>query len=157
LRVEIEGQERIYDGFFKLDRVTLRHERFDGTMSPRQAILNLERGDAVGVLLHDVQRDVLIFAEQFRYAAYERTGQGWVLDIIAGMVEEGESAEQVARREAMEEAGYQPQELEFITSFFVSPGGTTERIHLFYAPVSASQRMSQIEEKWPMREGGNEP
>jgi len=143
LRVEIEGQERLYDGFFKLDRITLRHERFDGTMSPPQAILNLERGDAVGVLLHDVERDVLILAEQFRYAAHERTGQGWILDIIAGMVEEGESAEQVARREALEEAGYRLEELEFIAAFFVSPGGSTEHIHLFYAPVCASQRISE--------------
>ena len=142
MRVEIEGQERIYDGFFKLDRITLRHERFDGTMSPRQAVLNLERGDAVGVLLHDVDRDVVIFAEQFRYAAYERTGRGWILDIIAGMVEEAESAEQVARREALEEAGYRLGELEAIAAFFVSPGGTTERIHLFYAPLSASQCIS---------------
>jgi nudix-type nucleoside diphosphatase (YffH/AdpP family) len=143
LRVEIERQQRIYDGFFKLDQVTLSHERFDGTMSPRQTILNLERGDAVGVLLHDVQRDVLIFAEQFRYAAHERTGQGWILDIIAGMVEEGESAEQVARREAVEEAGYRLEELEFIATFFVSPGGSTERIHLFYAPFSAPERLSE--------------
>ena len=148
MRVEIEGQERLYDGFFKLDRITLRHERFDGTMSSPQAILNLERGDAVGVLLHDVERDVIILTEQFRYAAYERTGQGWILDVIAGMMEEGESAKQVARREAVEEAGYRPEELEFIATFFVSPGGTTERIHLFYAPVStaplsASQRISE--------------
>lgn len=143
MRVEIERQQRIYDGFFKLDQVTLSHERFDGTMSPRQTILNLERGDAVGVLLHDVQRDVLIFAEQFRYAAHERTGQGWILDIIAGMVEEGESAEQVARREAVEEAGYRLEELEFIATFFVSPGGSTERIHLFYAPFSAPERLSE--------------
>lgn len=143
MRVEIERQQRIYDGFFKLDQVTLSHERFDGTMSPRQTILNLERGDAVGVLLHDVQRDVLIFAEQFRYAAHERTGQGWILDIIAGMVEEGESAEQVARREAVEEAGYRLEELEFVATFFVSPGGSTERIHLFYAPFSAPERLSE--------------
>jgi ADP-ribose pyrophosphatase len=126
LRVEIERQERIYDGFFKLDHVTLSYERFDGTMSPRQAILNLERGDSVAVLLHDIQRDVLILA-----------------DIIAGMAEEGECAEQVAHREAMEEAGYRLEEVEFIATFFVSPGGTTERIHLFYAPLSASQRISE--------------
>lgn len=143
MRVEIKERERIYDGFFKLDRVTLRHEHFDGTMGHCQAILNLERGDAVGVLLHDVQRDVLILAEQFRYAAYQRSGQGWILDIIAGMVEEGESTEEVARREVLEEAGYRLEELEFIASFFVSPGGTTERIHLFYAPVSASQQISE--------------
>ena len=143
LRVEIEGQERLYDGFFKLDRIILRHERFDGTMSPPKSILNLERGDAVGVLLYDVERDVLIFAEQFRYAAYQRTGQGWILDLIAGMVEEGESAEQVARREALEEAGYRLEELEPIAAFLVSPGGTTERIHLFYAPVSAAQRIAK--------------
>lgn len=143
MRVEIRKKERLYDGFFKLDRITLRHERFDGTMSAPKAILNLERGDAVGVLLHDVERDVLILTEQFRYAAYERTGQGWMLDIVAGMVEEGESAEQVARREALEEAGYRLEELEPITTFFVSPGGTTERIHLFYASVSEGQHVAR--------------
>ena len=142
MRVVIEGRERLYDGFFKLDQVVLRHERFDGSMSGPRAVLNLERGDAVGVLLHDVERDTLIFTEQFRYAAYERTGQGWILDIVAGMMEEGERAEPVARREALEEAGYQLGKLEHIATFFVSPGGSSERINLFYAPVSASQRVS---------------
>lgn len=143
MRVEIKGQERLYDGFFKLDRITLRHERFDGAMSAPKDILNLERGEAAAVLLHDIERDILIFAEQFRYAAHERTGQGWLLGIIAGMIEEGETAEQVARREALEEGGYRLEHLEFIASFFVSPGGTTERIYLFYAPVSASQQTSR--------------
>jgi nudix-type nucleoside diphosphatase (YffH/AdpP family) len=143
MKVDIKGRERLYDGFFKLDRITLCHERFDGTMSPPRAILNLERGDAVGILLHDVERDILVFVDQFRYAAYERTGQGWMTDIIAGMIEEGESPDQVARREALEEAGYRLQELEFIATFFVSPGGSTERIHLFYGPVSISQRVAE--------------
>ena len=142
MRVEIKGRERLYDGFFKLDQTTLRHECFNGTMSSTQAILNLERGDAVGVLLHDIERDVLIFAEQYRYAVYERTGQGWILEIIAGMIEEGEIPEQVARRETLEEAGYRLSEVYSIATFFVSPGGTTERIHLFYAPVSPAQRTS---------------
>jgi len=143
MRVEIKAEERLYDGFFKLDRITLRHERFDGGMSAAKDVLNLERGDAAAVLLHDIERDMLIFAEQFRYAAHERTGQGWILDIVAGMIEEGETAEQVARREALEEGGYRLEDLESIATFFVSPGGTTERIHLFYAPVSASQRTTE--------------
>lgn len=140
MRVEIEGRERLYDGFFKLDRISMRHERFDGTMSAAKEILNLERGDAVAVLLHDIERDMIIFAEQFRYAAHQRNGRGWILDIVAGMIEEGEIAEQVARREVLEEAGYHLEKLEPISTFFVSPGGSTERIHLFYAPVSTSQR-----------------
>jgi nudix-type nucleoside diphosphatase (YffH/AdpP family) len=59
------------------------------------------------------------------------------------MVESGESPVQVARREAMEEAGYRLERLELIATFFVSPGGTTERIHLFYAPLDSSQRVSE--------------
>jgi ADP-ribose pyrophosphatase len=59
------------------------------------------------------------------------------------MVEQGESPVEVARREVLEEAGYRVEELELIATFFVSPGGTTERIHLFYSPVCRSQRITE--------------
>ena len=143
MRVEIRDADLVYDGIFKLNRIALCHERYDGTMSSVKTVLNLERGDAAAVLLRDVERDTVLLTEQFRYGAYQRTGEGWIVDLVAGIVEEGETAEKAARREALEEVGYQLDGLEFVASFFVSPGGTTERIHLFYAPVSPLQRVCQ--------------
>jgi len=62
----------------------------------------------------------------------------WLLEFIAGMVEEGESSEQVVIREAMEEAGITLDQLHFISSYFPSPGGSAETIDLYWATADLS-------------------
>ncbi|RMF76699.1 MAG: NUDIX hydrolase [Chloroflexi bacterium] len=124
---------------FQLKETRLRYERYDGTMSDEIVRLNLERGDSAAVLIHNQAKDVLLFTEQFRYPTYEK-GPGWMLEVTAGMVDEGENPAETMRRELQEEIGYQVQSLQKISTFYVSPGGTSERIHLFYASVTDSDR-----------------
>lgn len=137
----IESQEAFHEFVYRILRVRLRHERFDGTMSEEIVRLNLERGDSVAALLHDQASDSVVLAEQFRYPTYEN-GHGWLLELPAGIVESGEEPSSSARREIEEEVGYTAESLTFITAVYMSPGGSSERIHIYYAPVTLADRSS---------------
>ena len=129
--VQIVKTETVFKGFFRIDKVTLRHKLFRGGWSgefPRELF---ERGEAVCVLLYDPQRDGVTLVEQFRIGALDDERSPWLLELVAGMVEPGESAEDVARRETEEEAGCRFYDLLPVCRYWVSPGGTSERVHLF--------------------------
>ena len=100
-------------------------------MSDEMTRLNFNRGDSVAVLLHDPEEDSVLLVRQFRYPAYVNDGPGWILELVAGMMAPGQSAHSVARAELLEEAGYAVDDLKPIGSFYVSPGGTSERILLY--------------------------
>ena len=135
--VKIESTDRILDDFFKVDATTLRYERFDGSLSDTVRLLSLERGDAVGVVIVNLDRGTVVLTEQFRLPTYEK-GPGWLLEIVAGMIDPGEDPEDTARRETMEETGYRIDEVEAIGTFYVSPGGSSERILLYVAEVATT-------------------
>ena len=135
----IEDQQRLLDGFFNVDQFEVRLPKLDGSLSQTRKQLVLDRGDAVAVLLFrpDTQKVVLI--RQFRFPASQKV-DGWLLEVVAGMIDEGESPEEAAKRETMEESGYHVQSLEHISDFFPTPGGSNERIFLYYAEVTPSMR-----------------
>jgi nudix-type nucleoside diphosphatase (YffH/AdpP family) len=138
-KVEVLSRRRLLDDVFKVDEATVRFERFDGSMSEPVRRLVFERGDAAAVLLIHAERRSVLLARQFRYPAFEKGG-GWLLDLVAGGIEAGEAPEQAARRETFEEAGFALETIEPIATFFVSPGGTSERIFLFGAAVADRAR-----------------
>ena len=140
-RVEVHARRTLLDGFFRVEEVDLSHERTDGSMSPSLTRLNVDRGDGAAVVLHDPERRVVVLVRQFRFSAWEN-GPGWLHELVAGTVPQGQSPEDVARTECLEEAGYEIDRLDSIGSFYLTPGGSSERIFLYYAAVSAGQRRS---------------
>ncbi len=138
-RVEVHGRRTLLDRFFLVEEVDLSHERSDGSMSRPLTRLNVDRGDGAAVVLHDPERRVVVLVRQFRFSAWEK-GPGWLHELVAGTVPEGQQPEDVARAECLEEAGYEADRLEPIGSFYLTPGGSSERIFLYYAAVSAGQR-----------------
>ena len=134
--LEIIDKSTVFQGFFRLERYTLRHKLFNGGWSTPMQREVFERGHAVVVLPYNPQTDELVLIEQFRIGAAATSASPWLLEAIAGMVEAGESAEQVAAREAEEEAGLTITELWPMLSYLSSPGGTTERIQLYLGRLS---------------------
>lgn len=138
-RVEVHGRRTLLDRFFRVEEVDLSHERSDGSMSRPLTRLNVDRGDGAAVVLHDPERGVVVLVRQFRFSAWEK-GPGWLHELVAGTVPEGQQPEDVARAECLEEAGYEVDRLEPVGSFYLTPGGSSERIFLYYAAVGAGQR-----------------
>ncbi len=136
--VKILEDERVYDGHFKVRRLTLSHKRFAGGWSEPIMREIFDRGDAVGVLPYDPDSDSLVMVEQFRPGAVRGTDSPWMLELIAGVVEEGESDEDVIHREAMEEAGCEFSELVPIATVFPSAGACTEQVRLFCGRVESA-------------------
>ncbi len=131
MNVKIIQRERLLNDFFQVDVATLQYEKFSGEWSEPVRRFNLERGEAVAVLIYLEDIDRFVIIRQFRYAAYERTGDGWIEEIVAGVIDEGESPLESARRECIEETGYEIDRFVHIASAFSSPGITTERVYIF--------------------------
>lgn len=123
--------------FFVVEEVRLRHEKLNGDMSAPITRLCLHRGHGVAIVLYEKESDCLIFTEQFRYPAYEH-GPGWLIELPAGIVEANDDPIDTARRETEEETGYvvETSRLKYLYTFYLSPGGSSERITLYYADVT---------------------
>ena len=137
--VEIIARETLYRGFFSLQRYRFRHRLFNGDMSEEVCREIFERGHAAVLLPYDPLRDEVVFVEQIRIAAFDTSPTPWKLELVAGMIEDGESAEDVARREANEEAGLTTGRTKLISNYLSSTGGTTERLMVYVGEVDASQ------------------
>ena len=142
MKVQLIRTERLFDGFFQLDRAYLRHETPTGAMSPQLMRLNLERGDGAAVLLVNRDRQTVVLTRQFRYATWLRADGGWILEIPAGTVPKGKTPAAVARSELLEEVGYRPARLRKLFTFYSTPGTTTERTHLFYGEVDNRHKIA---------------
>jgi len=137
--VEIIAREKLYRGFFSLDLYRFRHRLFNGEMSGEVRREIFERGHASVLLPFDPVRDEVVLIEQIRIAAYDTSETPWLLELVAGMIEPGESVEEVARREAMEEAGLLVGRTKPVLNYLASPGGTSERLSILVGEVDATQ------------------
>lgn len=135
---EILEEVPVYQGFFKMLRIKLRHTLFRGGWSDALSRDLMHRGACVAVILYDPVQDKVVLIEQFRVGAIKFKANPWLLEIVAGAVEEGETPQEVARREAMEEAGCEIQHLIRIAEFFTTPGGASEKVTLFCGIVDSN-------------------
>jgi ADP-ribose pyrophosphatase len=132
-RVELISRRRLLDDFLKVDEATVR---VGGQVQRR---LSLERGDSVAAVV-EREDGAILLTRQFRYPTLAK-GPGYLLELPAGMIEGEEEPEVSLRRELVEELGYEPDRVEAIAAFYVSPGGSSERVFLYYASVSAAGRV----------------
>lgn len=137
--VEILGKEPLYSGFFKMVKYRFRHRLYLGGWSEAVEREIFERGHAVAVLLYDPELQEFVMIEQFRIGALPTSNSPWLLEVVAGIIDPGEVAEDVCYREAQEEAGIAPTQLHKALTYLASPGGTTERLHIYVGKVDASK------------------
>lgn len=137
--VQILEKSTPFQGYFRIDRYTLRHARHDGGWTAPMTREIFERGHAVGVLMYDPARDQVGLIEQFRPGALAAGWEPWLVEIVAGIIDDGESTETVAIREAQEEADAQITDLLPVCRYLVTPGGSTETMQLYCGRVDASQ------------------
>lgn len=138
-KFKVIDREVAYKGFFRLEKYQLQHTLFQGGWSETITRELFMRGNCVAVLLYDPNRDEVVLIEQFRAGAVLNPDRAWLIEIVAGAIEEGETAAEVAYRESVEEAGCDIEELSLINEFYTTPGGSSERISLFLGKVDSSK------------------
>lgn len=140
-KLDIIARETLFQGYFRVDRYKIRHERFEGDWTEpfHREIFERSR-DVAGVLLFDPHADKVVLVEQFRAGIMAHGHKNpWTIEVVLGMVDSNETAEQAAKREAMEETGCVITDLQPVSSYFSSPGGTTEHILLFIGRTTAPE------------------
>jgi ADP-ribose pyrophosphatase len=136
--VELLKTEVLADRHFRYELLTLRTETFDGKLSQPYKREALRSGTAVAVLLFDPAADRLVMIEQFRIAAYlNHLPSAWILECVAGMVDEGETSEAAARREVKEETSCEVGRMEYAGAYLSSPGISDEIVTIYVGEVDA--------------------
>ena len=129
--VQLIERSIAFDGYFRIDRYRLRHRLHCGGMSRELVREVFERGHVAGVLPVDPDRDRVVLIEQFRIGPYVVGWDPWLFEGVAGIINAGESPEQVCRREAEEEAGCTITDLVPIARYLSSPGALSEVVNLY--------------------------
>jgi ADP-ribose pyrophosphatase len=135
--VEIIEKTELFSGFFKMTKFIFKHRLFEGGWSELIQREVFERGHAVAVLLYDPELAEFVLLEQFRIGALETSDSPWLYEVVAGIIDPGETPEDVCHRESLEEAGVEITCLTKALSYLSSPGGTTERLHIYIGKVDA--------------------
>ncbi|NVK55221.1 MAG: ADP-ribose diphosphatase [Alteromonadaceae bacterium] len=137
--VKIETTEPLYEGFFNMVRYDFKHKKYDGSWTDTISREVFERGHAVAVLPYDPVTQEFVLIEQVRIGAVPTSDTPWLIEIIAGIIDDGETERDVCVREAQEEAGIALTHLTKALSYLASPGGTTERLHIYVASTDATK------------------
>lgn len=139
--VEMLSEETIYKGHFHLKKIVFRHKLFKGGFSGDVVRELMVKGEAAALIAYDPKLDKVVLVEQFRIGALDPQSERspWLIEFVAGMIEEGQTAAEVAVREAEEEAGLIVANVEHALSVWNSPGGTSERLHIFLGLIDSTQ------------------
>ncbi|NKD76362.1 NUDIX domain-containing protein [Haematospirillum sp. H1815] len=139
-KVEILEKEPLLRAYSKVNRYHLRHELFSGKIGPVLVRDIIEHKHAIAVLLYDPQADAVVLIEQFRAPPHiAGIKNPWLLEVVAGVIEEGETLEDVCLRECTEETGLQPKGLFHIQTWFTTPGICTETVSLWCGAVDSTK------------------
>jgi ADP-ribose pyrophosphatase len=139
MKWETVDRSLCYQGFFRLEKIRLRHHLYDGGWSEVLVRELIHRSDAVAVLPYDPIADKVVLIEQFRAGAIDSPQGPWLVEIVAGFVEAVETRIHAVTREIQEEISCEPQELLQIYNYYASPGGFKERVSLYVARIDVGK------------------
>jgi len=138
-KVELVRQETAFQGYFKVVRYFFRYGLAQGGMSEVISREVFERGQAAAVLPYDPERDEVVLIRQFRAGAYVAGRHPYTWETVAGIIEQGETAEGMIRREVGEEAGLTVGDVLPIQSIMLTPGACSESCQVFVGRVDATK------------------
>ncbi len=99
----------------------------------------IQSRNGVAVVVFDPKLQKLVMIRQFRLGAALGTGLGMTVEIVAGMIDDGEEPIEAAKRELKEETGLSAIHMVSMCEFLTTPGLTSEIVHIFYAETDASE------------------
>ena len=138
-QIEITQTEQLSNQRFALNSYTYLKPDADGKIQEHKAEVYF-RPDAVALLLYDEREKIFLLTRQFRFPTYlNQNPDGYIIEVCAGLIDEGETPEQSVIREAREELGRIVNDLKKVGAYYTSAGGITELIHLFIAAYNSNE------------------
>jgi len=141
MKFSVANERIVFNDHYKMIKATVTYDTFKGNTINTER-LAFERGDSVAILLYEKETKSILAINQFRYPTC-KNGEGWLIEIPAGSLEENEKPENCIKREVMEELGYQLTTVQLIKTFYTSPGASTERIFLYYSEISINDKTEE--------------
>jgi len=138
ITVRIVREEILSDHYLPLKNVTYAQHRHDRELQIQSREV-YDNANGAAVLLYNRAHRSVVLTRQFRIGARLAGHDGFLLEAAAGMLDGADPATR-ALAEAREETGYAIDHVQPALELYVSPGSTTERIHLFVAEYERAQR-----------------
>ena len=134
-KFKILNRRNIYSGFFKMNEVTLKYRKYDGKWSKSVKRELFGGAQVSAVLPYDPKKKEIVLIQQFRPGTILKNQDNYLDEIVAGIIDQGESPESTAERECLEETGCKVNKLTPIQSYFPAPGSSESFYHLFLAEI----------------------
>ena len=147
VKYNIISKNQIHDGFFKLHELTFMHQKHNGKWSSRIKREIFGGAHVATVIPYDPINKKMLLLEQFRPGLLHRKDEPIIIEIVAGIIDEGESPEDAAKRECKEETGCSVKKLQNILSYYPAPGSSESFYHLFLAEVESFTGVRIVGEK----------
>ena len=134
-KFEIINKKNIHNGFFKMNEYILKYKKYDGSWS-KEVKREIFGGAMVSAVLpYDPVKREIVLIQQFRAGTIAKEFNNYLYEIVAGIIESGETAEDTAKRECLEETGCKIKKITPIQGYFPAPGSSESFYHLFLGEI----------------------
>ena len=139
-KFKVLNKKNIHDGFFKMNEVTLKYQKYDGSWSNEVKRELFGGAQVASVLPYDPKNNKIVLIQQFRPGTISRDSGNYLDEIVGGIIDPGETPENTAKRECLEETGCRVKKLSLIQEYFPAPGSSESFYHLFLGEVDAPDK-----------------
>ena len=134
-------KELLSDNWYTLNKFTFEYEKEDGELEKQEREV-YGCGDAIAILLYNNENQTVTLTKQFRIPVYHNEkGTGMMIEVCAGLLD-GDTPEVCAKKETLEETGYQVNKVEKIFEAYMVPGSVTQKVHFFIAEYTPEMRIT---------------
>ncbi|MDC3131957.1 NUDIX domain-containing protein [Pelagibacteraceae bacterium] len=134
---KVTNKKNLYNGFFKMNEISLKYRKYDGSWSNEIKRELFGGAQVSAVLPYDPIKKEIVLIQQFRPGTISRNTNNYLKEIVAGIIDPGESPEIAAKRECLEETGYKIKKLTSIQGYYPAPGSSESFYHLFLGEIES--------------------
>ena len=134
---KIKNIKSLHQGFYGLKEISFTHKKHSGDWTPITKREIFGGAHVSTVLPYDPIKKKILLLRQFRAGTIKRNHDPMMLEIVAGMIDKGETPSDAAKRECLEETGEKVITLKSICSYYPSPGSSESYYHSYLAEINA--------------------